>query len=172
MFAADAQHQARVGFAAQFGGQFDEFADALDVQRVERIRLQQAFVFVLLQELAGVVAGEAESHLGHVVRAEAEEVGFHRDFVGSDRGARDFDHRSDQVGDGRSLLREYFLNLRHDFRFDVAQLVDVADQRNHDFRYDYAAGFFGRNDGAFDDGARLHPVDFRVSDGQTAATVS
>ena len=139
---------------------------------MERIWLQQAFVFVLLQELAGVIAGEAEAHLRHVVRAEAEEVGLHRDFVGSDGRARNLDHRSDQVGDGRSLLREYFLNLRHDFRFDVAQLVDVADQRNHDFRCDCAAGFFGSGEGPLDDGARLHPVDFRVRDGQTATAVT
>lgn len=44
-------------------------------------------VVVVAQELAGVVAGEAEGHLGQVVGAEGEELGLLGDLVGSQGGA-------------------------------------------------------------------------------------
>ena len=49
------------------------------------------------EELAGVVARQAERRLGQVVGAEGEELGVLGDLVGAQRGARQLDHGADQV---------------------------------------------------------------------------
>ena len=81
VFAADAELESGLGLAAQLHRHFNQPADALLVNARERVVLEDLLRIVVLQELAGVVAGEAESHLGQVVRAEGEEVGFGRDLV-------------------------------------------------------------------------------------------
>ena len=70
--------------------------------RDERVLLEEPVLLVVEQELAGVVAREAEAHLGEVVGAEREELGLLRDLVGGHRAARDLDHRADQVLDARA----------------------------------------------------------------------
>ena len=67
----------------------DHFADALDVDRRERIPVENLAVLVYLQKLASVVARETEGELGEIVRAEREELRFGRDLIGGDRAAPD-----------------------------------------------------------------------------------
>ena len=50
---------------------------------------------ICAEEAAGIVAAHAETGLGEVVGAEAEELSGLRDFVGGERAARNFDHRAD-----------------------------------------------------------------------------
>src|SRR5206468_6094502 len=105
-----------------------EVADAVLVEHLERVPLEDSVLEVVREELAfGVVAREAERRLREVVRAEGEEVRLRRDLVGAQRGARELDHRPAQVLDGRLL--------RGDTLGEVAEpreLLAEADQRVHD----------------------------------------
>ena len=83
--------------AAELDSHFDELADAGLVESGKRVGLEDLLLIVGVQELAGVVTGEAEGHLGEVVCAEGEELGFLGDLVGCDAGARNLDHRADLV---------------------------------------------------------------------------
>ena len=82
VLAADAQVQISAGLTAQLGGHLHQLAHASLVQLGEGIALVDLLVVVSAQELAGVVAGEAEGHLGQVVGAEGEELGLLGDLVG------------------------------------------------------------------------------------------
>ena len=81
MLAADAEFDVRAhGFG--FGDtNFHQFADAGLVNGLERVAGQDLLGDIGLQELVGVVAREAERHLGQVVGAEGEELGFFGDQV-------------------------------------------------------------------------------------------
>ncbi len=106
MLAADAELDLGIDAARPLDGEAHEVADAAYVQRLERVRSEDAVFEVVRQELAlGVVAGEAERRLGQVVRAEAEEVGLCCDLVCADACARELDHRPHLVVElARGLL--------------------------------------------------------------------
>ena len=93
MLAADAQNDVGTGSAALFGSNLHQLANALLVQTGEGVVLVNLVLVVSAQELAGVVTGEAEGHLGQVVGAEGEELGLLGDLVGSQGGAGDLDPR-------------------------------------------------------------------------------
>ena len=84
-------------FAAFLDGDLHELADAGCVERGERVLLEDLVLDVGHEEVAHVVAADAERGLGEVVGAEAEELGGLRDFVSGERAARDFDHGADEV---------------------------------------------------------------------------
>ena len=76
MLAADPDLDCRPHRSAAFDRDADELADTVDVDRLERIVLEQAVLEVEGQEPSlGVVARHAEGRLGQVVRAEREELG-------------------------------------------------------------------------------------------------
>ena len=82
-----------------------QVADAVLVERLERVALEHAVLEVEGEELAlGVVARHAERRLREVVRAEREEVRDLGDLVGAQRGARQLDHRPAEVLEPRRLL--------------------------------------------------------------------
>ena len=107
MFATDAELEVGLLRPATLDRDPHQLADALDVERLERVLLEHAVLEVMRQELAlGVVAREAERRLREVVRPEGEEVGLLGDLVGADAGPWELDHRSAEVLDlGRLLLR-------------------------------------------------------------------
>src|ERR1051325_8299728 len=74
VLAADADLEVRVRSAAALRAELHQLPDALLVDRLERVLLQDFLVDVLRQERAGVVARVAERHLCQVVRAEREET--------------------------------------------------------------------------------------------------
>ena len=55
--------------------------------------------------------------------------------------------------------------------FLILELVDVADERDHDFRNDFDL-FLGQFAGRADDRLHLHLGDFRIGDAQAAAAVA
>ena len=75
MLAADAQMQVGVGGATQLAGHVHQLADTLLIQLGKGIVFVDLLIVVSAQELACIVAGEAESHLGQIVGAEREEGG-------------------------------------------------------------------------------------------------
>ena len=81
VLAADTQVDVGAGLLAQLGGHGHQLAYAVLIQVGEGIGLIDLLVVVVAQELAGVVAGEAEGHLGQVVGAEGEELGLLGDLV-------------------------------------------------------------------------------------------
>ena len=142
-----------------------------DVDRRERILLEDLLVLVDPQELADVVAREAERHLRQVVGAEREELRFLRDLIGGHRAARHLDHRADQILDLDALRLHRLGGDAIDDRLLIAQLLHEADQRNHDFRDDLQP-FLVQPAGRLDDGARLHLGDFRVGDAEPDAAMA
>ena len=76
------QFDVGAGLTAQTDSQFDELAHAILIQLCEGIGLVDLGIVVGIQELAGIVTAEAESHLGQVVSAEGEEFSFLGDLVG------------------------------------------------------------------------------------------
>ena len=75
MLAADAELQFRRRGAAALDREGHQLADAGLVQALERVGGEDVGLEVGVEELARIVAREAERHLGEVVGAEAEEVG-------------------------------------------------------------------------------------------------
>ena len=94
----------RVG-TALLDAHLDELADAALVEADEGVVGEDRLAAFLLghdvigEEAAGVVAGQAEGHLGEVVRAEGEELRDLGDLVGEQGGAGDLDHRAHHVVD-------------------------------------------------------------------------
>ena len=126
----------RLGLAARpsAADHLHQAADAGLVKVLERIALIDLVVIVSGQELGGIVTAEAEGHLGQVVGAEAEEVRFLGDLAGGQGRARDLDHGANLVlhvnaGFGNELVRSL-----DDDVLDKLQLLDFANQRDHDVR--------------------------------------
>ena len=68
-----------------------------------------------------------------------------------------------------------FLNLLSNFNNDVLnelQLFLLTDQRDHDLRNDVVAALFLNLDGSLHNGTGLHLCDLRISNSQTASTVT
>ena len=115
-----------------------------------------------------VVAAEAEGHLGQVVGAEREELGLLGDLVGRQGGAGDLDHGADQVVDLDARLLHDLLGDGDGPLLEEGELLDRADQRDHDLGEDLLALLLDL-DGRLDDGADLHVADLGVDDRQAAA---
>ena len=105
VLAADAALEHRALAAALEYGLADQLSHAVLVEDLERVVLQDALVEVDRQELADVVAREAQRHLRQVVGAEREELGDFGDLVGGDCRTRNFDHRADHVFPGGRYVR-------------------------------------------------------------------
>ena len=109
---ADTQLQVGASAAAQLSGHLDQLTNTVLVQAGEGIALIDLAGVVGIQELAGVVTGEAESHLGQVVGAEGEELGFLGDLVSSQSCTGDLDHGADLVVHGGTGLGNQGVSLR------------------------------------------------------------
>src|SRR5581483_3999042 len=73
VLAADPELQVRPSAAAALHADGDELADPVDVDRREWVALENLLLLIDPQELADIVAREAEGELREVVRAEGEE---------------------------------------------------------------------------------------------------
>ncbi len=148
----------------QLNGHLHELADAVLVETGERIGLVDLLVVVGAEELAGVVAAEAEGHLGQVVGAEGEELGLLGDLVGGQQpraGSRSWCRPCTSSSTPCSSMT--FLAVSSNDLLDVGQLLDLADQRDHDFRMDVVAILLLDLDGRLDDRTGLHLGDFRIA---------
>jgi hypothetical protein len=89
VLAADAELDPGLRRAAPLDADPHQVADAVLVDRLERVALEHSVLEVEGEELAlGVVARHPERRLGEVVRAEGEEVCDLGDLVGPQSGAR------------------------------------------------------------------------------------
>ena len=173
VLAADAAVQIGAGLFAEFDRHIHQFADADLVEPCKRIGFVDLVLVVRGQELAGVVAREAEGHLRQIVRAEAEEFRLFGDLVGGERRARDLDHRADFVLDVALRLGDELIGHFDDDVFDELHFLDFARERDHDLGNDVPVGMlFLDVDGSLDDGGRLHARDFGVRYRQAAAAVT
>jgi len=94
---ADTAVDSRSGSLALGNGHLHELTDTGLIQFGKRIVLIDLAIVVSAQELAGVITGETEGHLGQVVGTEAEELGFLGDFVSRQAGTGDLHHGTDFV---------------------------------------------------------------------------
>ena len=81
-----------------------DLADAVGVERLERIVLQDSQFDVFLNKGARVVAAEPVHHLREIVRAEAEKIGDRGDVLRGNGGPRNLDHRSDVINEFGAAL--------------------------------------------------------------------
>ena len=72
---------------------------------------------------------------------------------------------------GALFLLYLFCGFHHNI-LDKLQFLLIANQRDHDFRYDIIALFLCHFNGSFHDRTGLHPGNFRISNRQTAATMT
>ena len=154
-----------------FAGHLHELTDARRIQRLERIALQDLLLLVDAQELADVVAREAERHLRQVVGAEREELRFGRHLVRGQRAARHFDHRADEVLHLDAVLLDRLRRDAIDDRLLIAQLLHVPDERDHDLGNDRVA-FLRELARRRDDRPGLHLGDLGIGDAETHAAMA
>ena len=133
MLAADADVQLGVVCTAVLDGIAHQLANAGLIQLGEGIVLENLGIVVSIQELTGIVTGEAVGHLGQVVGAEAEEVGVLGDLVSGQAGTGNLDHGADLVLKVNASSGDFRIGGLHDNLLDVLQLLDVANQGDHDF---------------------------------------
>ena len=173
VLAADAQVQIGIRAPAQLRRHLHQTAHAGLVQLGKRVVLIDLPVIVGVQELPGVVTGEAEGHLGQIVGAEGEESGLLGNFVGGDGRAGNFDHGAHQVLHvGSGFLDDGVGSLYH-HALDVFQLLDLAHQGNHDLGDHLPVGMRGLDlEGGLDNGPGLHGGDLGIGDRQAAAAVA
>src|SRR4029077_11134817 len=162
VFAANAELELLPHFAAALGGNADQFADAVAIERYERIARQNAFGRVNAQKACRIVAADAECGLREIVGAKREELRRLGDFVSFQRGARQFDHGADLIFELDAGLGGDLFRRRVDAFFDQIELSLAGDQRHHDFRRYRFAGFAAGLRRRLENGARLHFRDFRV----------
>ena len=163
VLAADAELEVVADAAAALDGDPHQVADAVLVDRLERVALEDAVLEVVRQEAAGVVAREAERGLREVVRAEGEEVGVLGDLVGPDARPRQLDHRPDEV------LELALLGHRpHGQLAQAAQLLAEPDERVHDLDERRPPGSLRHRERRTRDRPHLHLVDLGVEEPEAA----
>src|SRR5690606_32753525 len=97
MLAANAELDVWPGRPATLGREAYELADPGDIEADEGVAWVDALLDIDAEELRGVVARNAERRLRQVVGAEGEEPRLLGDFAGHQRGARQLDHRADEI---------------------------------------------------------------------------
>src|SRR5206468_4502342 len=133
MFSADAQLDVGPRLAPFGNRHLYELAHAGLVDGGEGILPDDLQFLVSGKEGTGIVAAHAESGLGKIVGAEAEELGNLRDFVRRQGAAGNFDHGADEVAEFDLL---FGLDAPGDLVNDgdlKLQFFLVAHQGDHDF---------------------------------------
>ena len=173
LLAADAQLDVRAGLAAQLAGHLHQTAHAHLVQTGEGIGLVDLPVIVAGQELARIVAAEAEGHLGQIVGAEGEELRLLGDVIGGEGGAGDLNHGAHLVGHVAVRVADKLPGHLVNGLLHIRQLLGLANQGNHDLRHNAPRRTAGADrQSGLDDGGSLHLGDLRVGDIQAAAPVA
>ena len=170
---ADTEVNIGVGLAAQLSSHSHQLANAGLIQTSEGIVLVDLTIIVSIQELACVIAGEAEGHLSQVVGTEGEECSFLSDLVSGQSCAGDLDHGTDMVLHVAASLSDQLVSGLDDNVLDVLELLDVADQGDHDLGNHVPVGMLSLHvQRSLDDSAGLHSSDLGIGDSQTAAAVT
>ena len=164
VLAANTHLQLGSGGPALLHGDVHQLAYPDHVNALEGIHIEDALVEVGGQELAGIVAGQAQGCLGQVVGSKREELGHLGHLVGGQGRSRQLDHGSNQVGQLQSLLREHGLGRGPNGLGLVVQLGHIADEGNHDLGQGCLALFLHDQAGRFHDGPGLHGGDLRIGD--------
>ena len=164
MLAADTAVQHGV-FLPAFGySHLHQLAYTGLVKFAEGIELINFLIVIGFQEFSCIVTGEAKGHLGQVVGAKAEEIGFLGHFVRGQGCPGNFDHGAYFIVNEVTLfLHNLFRSLHNDI-LNEQQLLAVPDQGYHDFRNDVVIHFLLYRNGRFNDGPGLHPGNFRIDD--------
>ena len=168
--AADTDKEVLIGGTATLDGHLHEFADAVDINGLERIEFINLAVVVVGKELTGIVTGEAHSELGEIVRAKGEEFSFLGKLASADASAWDFDHHANVVDKFLAFFGHLVFDGVDDGLLRPAILFELAAERNHDLGLDVLAKLLAGRDGGLDDGACKHGIDFRISNAKTDAT--
>ena len=169
MFAANADLETGPDLAAAGDADFHEFADAIAIDRDERIDFQNPLADIGAEEACGVVAADAVCGLGQVVGAEREELRGLRHVAGHQARAGKLDHRTNLIGELLAGLLHHRLRGGVDARLDQVELGLGRDQRHHHLEADGLAGALLGFDRRFEDRARLHLGDFRIRNRKAAA---
>mgnify|MGYP005779409487 CR=1 FL=1 len=173
VLAADTAAHLGTGLTAELDSHLHELADADRIETGERIGFIDLVRVVCGQELAGIVAREAERHLREVVGAEAEKLCLFCDLVGGERRAGDLDHRTDFVMKLDVRLLDDGVSRLDDDILDELHFLRLAGERDHDLGNDVPVGMaLLDGDGCLDDCLRLHDGDLGIGDGETAAAVT
>ena len=173
MFAANAAGHTGTRLSAQFHRHLHQLADAHGIKARKRIGFINLVRIVRGQELACVVAREAERHLRQVVRTEAEEFRLFRNLVRRQRRAGNFNHRTYFVLQIGFRSRNQLVRRLNNDVFHELQFFHFAGKRNHDFGNDVPVRMsclHGHR--RLNHGFRLHHGDFGIRYRQTATAVS
>jgi hypothetical protein len=120
VFATDAQLYVGTGLATFGYGDFHELAHAGLVDGGERVLFDDFQFLVGAEEGAGIVAAHAESSLGQVIGAKAEEFGGVGNFVGREGAARNFNHGADEIVEFYVLFfHDIFGDAMNDFNLKI-----------------------------------------------------
>src|SRR5438552_8959904 len=171
VFAANPELDVRPSFASQIASDFHQAANALLIDRRERICIHNVELRVGGKKTAGIVPAHSQRRLCEIVCAKTEELGVARDLVGHERSARDFDHRADQVFE---FCSSFFCNFTSDATDDIDLKLEFArksNQRNQDFgvNFDSLCLDFG---GGFEDCACLHSGNLGKRDSEPATAMT
>src|SRR5947209_11648983 len=104
MLAADAELQRIACLAPTFRRDADQFADAVAIERDERIDIEDSLGGIGAEEARRIIARYAERGLRQVVRAEREELRRFGELAGLQASARQLDHGADLIVDLRAGL--------------------------------------------------------------------
>ena len=171
MLTANAALQVRTLAATSLDAIFDELADTLGIDCLERIRIEDLVAQIVTHEGAHVVAAEAERHLGQVVGTEAEELGGTGHAVGGQGCARDLDHRTEMVSDVHGV-GSFHLGLDPVAnRLLETQLAGGNRNGDHNLRQ-WREAFQHQFRSRGENGAVLRLGDQRIGDVQTDAAVT
>ena len=127
---------------------------------------------IITKELAGIISGETEGHLGQIVGSEGEELCLLCNLIGKERCSRDFDHGSDMILDIGILFLLYLLCCLYHNIFDKLKLFLLAYKRNHDLGNNVISLFRFHFNGCFHNSSCLHSGNFRIGNSKTASSVS
>ena len=171
MFATDTALQRRANRASLLCSHADQRANALLVEYLERIHLQDLLVQIDREEGGDVVTRITEGHLRQVVRTKREELGRRSDAVSGQRSTRHLDHRTHEEVDPFATLSEECLSFGTDYGFLLLELVEDTRQRHHDLRMGLHT-FLLQIECGTEDSARLHLRNLRIGVAQTTSAVT
>ena len=116
MFAANSELDVRPRLATEFARDAHQFANAGLVDRGKRILFHDFIFLVSREERAGIIAAHAQRRLRQIIRAETEELSVLGDFIRDECGARNFDHRPNEIIEFRFLfLRDFCRDAMNHF---------------------------------------------------------
>src|SRR5687767_14730706 len=167
---ADAKVQLGVRCSPVLDRRTHERSYARAVDGDEGVRRNELAFLVHADELADVVAAEAERRLREIVRAEREELGRPGDLTGGDCRPRELDHRAPlEMAELDALAAEDLVRHRFELRAHLRQLWGCRDERDHDLSPRVSA-FPLDEHSRLDDRTHLHRVEPGLDDAQTNST--